>query len=195
MTYRPWLIGTLFVVLFGISCWMFLRQYTKNTKLIVADTVSQLAAIFEEIDRTAGILNFEHQANFIDFLNVGSFVGSEVGSLNLKNAAGWKGPYLKDNPTLQEKYYQVVVTKQGFFVVPGPGVKLGNGKVIGTDIVFDAETDMQAFLKPGSDLYAQGKPLVAKINRGSQAQEQEEEDTDKADSVDAQLMRDRLKNM
>ena len=64
---------------------------------------------------------------------VKSFEGSEVGSLNLAYPKKWQGPYLGDNPTFQGKAYQIIRTKNGYFVTPGDGIMLPNGLVIGRD--------------------------------------------------------------
>jgi len=97
------LLGGLFVI--AIINLFFRSQET--TSAMIVDDIAQLAYIFQRIDKTCSIIDFDYQKNPINFLNVTSFVGSEVGPMNLAYPEKWEGPYLKDNPTIQEKEYQV----------------------------------------------------------------------------------------
>jgi hypothetical protein len=158
-------VTSIFIILFVLSLMVFWYQGKRETDIIIADDIARLDAIFEKINETCTIINFEHQKNYIDFLTIKSFVGSEVGPMNLAYPDKWEGPYLDDNPTMQEKYYQVVHTKHGYFIVPGPGVRLTNGKVIGKDITFDEDADIPSMIKNGL-LQFQGRPLASKIMDG-----------------------------
>lgn len=155
-------VVVLLSVLVALSVGFFWRQTETFKDELIADHIATLATIFNKIDQECTILGFEHQKNYIDFLTVQSFVGSEVGAMNLKYPQKWKGPYLDDNPTIQEQYYQIVRTKFGYFIVPGDGVALARGVVIGKDILFKDETDIQALITTGI-LAKDGKPLAAKI--------------------------------
>lgn len=152
-------------ILFSISLIVFWYQGKKQQDIVIADHIVQLAATFNKIHATCKIIDFEHQQNYIDFLNVISFVGSEVGPMNLTYPEKWEGPYLNDNPTIQEKYYQVVRTKKGHFIVPGPDVRLSNGTIIGKDIIFDEDADVQDMIQRGI-LSFEGRPLAVQIMNG-----------------------------
>jgi len=134
--------------------------------VLIAQEVAQLKTIFEKIDASCGILGFDNEKNSIDFLTVISFVSSEIGSMNLKHPKGWQGPYLQDNPTIQGKYYQIVQTRTGYYIAPGDGVKLSNGKIIGKDIILNKDTDFLKLLSKNGDLRIRGKALAAKIELG-----------------------------
>jgi len=149
--------------LFLLSLTIFWWQGKNQIDYLIASDIKTLEEIFERINETAGIVGFEHQKNYIDFLNVVSFVGSEVGPMNLKYPDKWEGPYLADNPTMQEKYYQVVKTRQGYFIVPGDGVELSNGKVIGKDIVFEPDTDIFAMMRDPEYLLYENEVLAAHL--------------------------------
>ena len=136
---------------------------------LIAQTVDDLACIFATIDATAGIAGFEHDHNHIDFLTVKSFLGSEVGPMNLIHPKKWAGPYLHDNPTFQEKLYQVVKAKDGYWVLPGQGVALTNGSVIGTDIIISPASDVAKLMQTGL-LMANDKPLAQKIMIGGKSE-------------------------
>lgn len=160
--YIPLLSGLVFVGLFLLSFVGFYIKSKKDTGLIIADDVAQLKIILEKIHATCKIIDFDYQKNWINFLNVASFEGSEVGNMNLAYPEKWEGPYLKDNPTIQEKEYMVVKTDKGYFITPGEGVRLPNGKKIGSDILLDINTDIQQLIQGGVLAYKQ-KPLATTL--------------------------------
>jgi len=159
---KPAVLLLFFISLFFLSFVLYWRQAHTFTSEIIVEHIQELSNIFEKINEDCGILSFEHQKNYIDFLTVKSFVGSEVGSMNLTYPDKWQGPYLNDNPTVQEKYYQVVRTQGGHYIVPGEGVILHNGKKIGEDILFDEDVDIEALIADKTLQY-QGQPLAARI--------------------------------
>jgi hypothetical protein len=179
----------IFVFMFLLTFATFWYQARRRADVTIADDVVLLAHIFDHINKTAKIISFEHQKNYIDFLNVKSFVGSEVGPINLAYPDKWEGPYLKDNPTIQEKYYQVVHTNQGYFIVPGPGVKLFNGKIIGTDIMLDKNANIKAMMQEGGVLNFNDRPLAVQIMDGQIPQ------LPKGDSPKDRMLRERLERM
>ncbi len=181
------IIATIFFSFFLGSILLNTYKARKVVDIIIADDVMQLAKILNTIDQECGIASFEHQKNTIDFLNVISFKGSEVGSMNLKYPQKWRGAYLNDNPTIQEKYYQVIKAKDGYWVVPGEGVQLSNGLVIGKQIVFNQDTDMQELVN--TLLRYNGRPLALQIMSGKPLPQEQKSVYDQA------IARDRLMNM
>jgi hypothetical protein len=161
MKERVLIIGFIGALFFVTGFWVYWQQSQRMNDMIIADDVAHLAEILNTIHRECTIIDFEHQKNHIDFLNVISFEGSEVGPMNLAHPERWRGAYLKDNPTIQEKYYQVVRTKKGYFVVPGEGVQLSNGLIIGKDILFDEEADIQVMTE--DILQFKKRPLAVRI--------------------------------
>jgi hypothetical protein len=135
--------------------------------VMIGQEVVRLRDIFQKIDATCSILGFEHQRNYIDFLTVKSFVGSEVGAVNLAHPAKWEGPYLQDNPTVQQKLFEIVRIKNGYYIVPGEGIKLSSGKVIGKDIIFNDSADMQTMIAHKGVLNFKGQALAAYLEIGS----------------------------
>lgn len=135
------------LLLLSLSFMAFWRQTNIYKNKIIAEHIGVLSEIFKKINEQCGIINFGYQQNYIDFLNVESFVGSQIGSMNLKYPQHWQGPYLKENPTMQEKYYEIIYTYKGYFIVPGQGVQLTDGKIIGKDIIFSKDTDIEALIK------------------------------------------------
>lgn len=157
------IVAIIFVMLFCGTVAFFWFKAVYDIDSVIANDILLLAEKLEQIHADCEIISFEHQKNFIDFLNVISFEGSEVGPLNLTYPKNWKGPYLKDNPTIQEIYYQVVKTKYGYFVVPGPNVRLSSGLVIGKDIIFDEDADIEKMIVDGQLRSRKGRPLAQPI--------------------------------
>ncbi len=154
-------IMAFFLMLITVSFFMWWRQASVWQDQVINEHITQLHDIFMRIDADCHILNFEHQKNYIDFLNVVKFVGSEVGSMHVEYPDKWNGPYLQDNPTMQEKQYQIVRTQKGYYIVPGEGVELSNGKIIGKDIMFDEKADIDAMLKDPQALQCNEYVLAA----------------------------------
>lgn len=160
---RIGLVATLFLALIAVSI-ISIRYQTKDTTAqVIVDDLARLSGIFQRIDQDCLIISFDEQKNVINFLNVGCFTGSEVGPINLTYPKKWAGPYVADNPQVQGKEYQVVLTKKGYFITPGNGVKLPNGKVVGKDIMFDENADIQAMMSDSAQLMFEGKALAAPL--------------------------------
>lgn len=161
----PIIIGLVFIACFLATTLYYFNSSLNYNDEIIADEVEQLKDIFIRINDAAKIKSFEDTIISIDFLNTISFAGNQVGPMILLYPQLWKGPYLEKNLTHQGKLYQIIKTYKGYFIVPGDGVKLFNGKVIGKDIKFDFNTDIKALLKdPDTLLSKGGKPLAAKLS-------------------------------
>ncbi len=160
------LLGIFFVVAI-FNTFVSSRGY--ETDIIERD-LKKLAEIFEKIDGQCGILGFDYQKNVINFLNVRSFDGSEVGSMNLKHADKWQGPYVREAPRIQGREYLIVRTKKGYFITPGEHVKLPNGKKVGDDIKLDLDADIAAMMKDEASLCFKGKALAIPVAIGTPPQ-------------------------
>ncbi|MFC1894821.1 hypothetical protein ACFLYH_02635 [Candidatus Dependentiae bacterium] len=161
--YFPIFSTTLFLLL--ILFFVFRVFYNKpyfRSAIIVKD-VKKIVLALDMIDRDCSILGFEGQSNNVDFLNVKKFSGSEVGCLHLAYPKKWRGPYLLDNPTYSGKTYQIIKTKEGYFVVPGEGVKLPNGFQVGKDFKLTHKTDISRMLLNNGKLNYKGRPLGLKL--------------------------------
>jgi len=151
------------VILFSVIFSFMYRSKALTTE-VVADDIKKLVTIFDDINKQCGIISFDYQQNHINFLNVGTFKSSELGSMNLKYADKWQGPYVDDNPSVQGKEYMVVRTKKGYFITPGKGVKLPNGKVIGEGIILNEEADIEAMMRNPNKLLFKNKAFAAPLN-------------------------------
>jgi hypothetical protein len=160
----PVIIGTGFIAFF---LYMTLSYYYKSINYKdqqIAEHIEQLKDIFIRINETCKIVKFDRDKNTVNFLNTIQFAGSNVGPMHLLYPERWEGPYLKEELTVQNKSYQIVRAKKGYFVVPGDGVKLYNGKVIGKDIIINRKTNVKKLIKdPEALLSPDNKPLAAKV--------------------------------
>ena len=156
-------IGMVFLILFAWSFYslFYLARVEKNE--LIFQQANKLVEILTRIDKSCGIIGFDGEKNPVNFLNIKSFAGSEVGPINLARPQNWQGPYLTANPTIQDKHFYILKTRKGLYLVPGDGVKLSNRKVLGTDIIITANTDIQELLQQQSGLWYQGKPLIIKL--------------------------------
>ena len=130
---------------------------------VIANDLAQITNALDQIDRECNILSTGSNKVNIDFLTVQKFIGSEVGGLNLVYSDQWKGPYLKDDPTLYGIFYQILKTKEGYFVVPGEGAKLPNGLTVGTDFKIDTDSSVIKMMAEGGQLNYKGRPLACEL--------------------------------
>lgn len=161
--FMPVVTAALIITLLCIAGYRLSTQVGTITNAVIVEHVGDLAEIFQRIDKECQIIGFEQEKNVIDFLTVKAFVGSEVGAMNLAYPSGWQGPYLKDNPTVQEKPYVVLVGKKGWYIAPGDGVVLANGKVLGKDILITAQSDIDALVNDSEGLQYNGQTMVRKF--------------------------------
>lgn len=156
----PILAGSVFVLFIIIAIVnSFISIKNTDADIIKAD-IKKLSEVFNQIEKDCKIIDFENEKSIINFLNVKSFEGSQVGPVNLKHPEKWKGPYLKQNPTIQGKDYMVVRTRLGYYIMPSEGVKLPNGKIIGKDIKIDEKSDIQKMMADNNALSFKGQPLA-----------------------------------
>jgi hypothetical protein len=159
----PVITIAILLTLFGIVIFNFYYQTREYSSGLITKDLGFLQTIFKQIDDKCRIVSFDHTKNSINFLNVGCFEGFEVGPIKLAYPKQWQGPYVEKNPSLQGVEYQIVRTKSGYFIVPGDGVILPNGKVMGKDIKIDENSDIQAMMQDEKALMHKNRPLAAQI--------------------------------
>ena len=164
-TYSAIIIGAVLSLLV-VSFINFTYRAGNITGVVVAGDIKKLAVIFDRISKTCGISGFDHQQNMINFLNVGCFKGSEIGSMNLVYPKRWQGPYLKDNLAVQGKEYMIVKTNRGHFITPGNGVRLPNGAQVGKDIILNESANIPAMMNNQNKLMFKGRALAARVRVG-----------------------------
>lgn len=146
---------------------------------VINEDLAKLSKILHKIDAECNIMNVTQERGVIDFLTVEKFLGSEVGCLNLAFPEKWKGPYLKNTPRLSGRCYEIVSVDEGYFIVPGNGVSLPNGMVLGRDIKLSHKISLKKLIADGGVLNYKGQPLgvhlqfKVKANRKSLKSEQQ----------------------
>jgi len=161
------IIGVIIVAAFvALSMKDTVYRWYQITAQDIAQDLNKLQVIFNNINNSCVITGFDNEKNQINFLTVTAFAGSQVGSMNVENPAGWQGPYMQENLTAQGKEYQVVHAKDGYFILPGDGVILPTRKVMGTDITIDGTVAVQSLM--ATELMYKGKPLAIQLNIGKQ---------------------------
>lgn len=158
-----------FLIVLGlllVSVWFLLRQSKFSTDATIVQDIQILQQIFRDIDKDCKIIDFEHTKNYVDFLTVKEFVGSQIGAMNLTYPQNWKGPYVKHNLKVHEQQYLILKNKKGYYLVPGDGVVLANGQTIGLDIVLNEKSDIESLLQDPQGLKSSQGLLAAKIEIG-----------------------------
>lgn len=157
-------IGAVFFsLIFVVFMIRFFYSRPRIVASIIEDDLKLIVLALDKIDARCSILGFEDDYNEVDFLNIGSFVGSQVGPMSLAYPRKWEGPYLRVNPSLQGIFYEVVRAKDGFFVVPGRGTKLPSGLVVGKDFKITPETSVSNLIEEGGPLKYGNSFLVEKL--------------------------------
>jgi hypothetical protein len=160
----PLLAFALIGAFIALAIFTTYKKTHETNGLMIADHVQELSDIFAKIHKTCGIISFDYQKNPINFLTVKSFVGSEVGSMNLAHPKKWRGPYVAADSQLQPDDYQIVRTTSGYFITPGEGSRLPNGSIVGKDILLHENAHILNMIQPGGGLHYNGKALAAPIS-------------------------------
>lgn len=156
-------IGIVLCTALGLTLYELYSQSKIVINRVIADHIVQLQQIFENIDATCEITGFDREKSAIDFLQVERFVGPRIGPLLLRYPERWKGPYLTQNPLAQGIYYAIVKMKDGYAIAPGNGVQIGNGKIIGRDLMFSPVVDIDSLLIPETGLEQDQRQLIARM--------------------------------
>ena len=150
----------LLVLLFMIRLF-YSRPYSVAS--VIEDDIKVISLALKRIDKECNILSIEEDYNEINFLTVKSFDTSRVGPLSLAYPKKWNGPYVSVTPTIQDKSYELVKAGDGVFVMPGQGVHLPNGLVVGKDFVVDKNTKVASLLQKGGPLTYKDKQFAMKL--------------------------------
>ena len=145
--------GTIFISgLFIIFIIKNLLDNSQERAFSLVQDLKQLERILSSIDKECNILSIINNRGLLNFFTVEKFIGSQVGCLNLAYPDRWKGPYLKTNPTFQGVFFELIKTDEGLFILPGDGVRLPNGVIMGESFVVRQKTSILSALKTGGAL-------------------------------------------
>ena len=155
--------GIIFVAVCTSVILKFLSQARIANDELIAEHVVKLQQIFKQIDDSCKITALRRPHDHIDYLTVISFAGSVVGPLNLLEPKNWQGPYVEESLTMNGKEYMLLATKTGLYVVPGNGVKLSNGKIIGKTLILSPQSNIEQMMHDPQALLSNNKSLAARI--------------------------------
>lgn len=161
--YFVYFSSLLILAITGIFVYQVLRERPYYLASVIKSDLEQIEKTLTEIDKVCNILSVASNHATVDFLNVEKFAGSMVGCLNLAYPKRWKGPYVQRNPTLQGFFYELVKTRDGLYIVPGRGVKLPNGLIVGKHFEIDVSAPVVQMLRAGGQLNYNGEQLARKI--------------------------------
>lgn len=152
------------MMLLGLFLFKVIYHRAYYLSSIIEQDVVHIAKILTNIDKNCTILSVAGEHTPINFLTVKSFVGSSVGGLNLAYPQKWQGPYLEANLTHQQRFYDLIQTREGLFILPGHGVKLPNGLIMGKDIHIDFETSVKKMLAQEGPLHHASSSMGLQLN-------------------------------
>lgn len=153
----------LLVAIMGLFVYQVLKERPQYLAAVIQSDLGQIEKHLATIDKDCNILSINSPRAAVDFLNVEKFSGSMVGCINLAYPEKWNGPYMRRSPTLHGIFYELVKTREGVYIVPGQGVKLPNGMVVGKHFDVTYATPISQMLKVGGQLHYKGEALARKI--------------------------------
>jgi len=156
--------STLLSLLVLITLFKFYYNKPYFTAAVITNDVRNLDSVLACIDGECSIVKMTNNKVALDFLTIQKLDGALVSGMNLAHPEKWQGPYLKKNLLLQERHYELVKAKDGYFIVPGYGVSLPNGLMVGKDLAFDEKTEISPMLRPGGKLAYKGILLAKKVS-------------------------------
>ncbi len=156
--------SVILLVLLGLFIYKVMHHRAYYLSSVIEQDVNNIAKILASIDKDCSILSLSGEHLPINFLTVKSFVGSSVGGLNLAYPQKWQGPYLQVNPTHQQRFYELVQTHEGLFLLPGLGISLPSGLVMGRDVKPGFDVSIKKMLEKGGALNHDGSLLGLQLN-------------------------------
>lgn len=161
-----WLSAFIAIMLLAIvvvPAYYFWHQASQANSRVIAQDVQKMAIAFAKINEDSRLLGFDLDKTPVNFLNVKAFSGPTIGSMSLEHPERWKGPYLEKTPMVSDTYYYILKTPQGYYLVPGDGIQLEGGKVLGRDIIITPHTAIEDLVKNEPALTYNGQPLIVKL--------------------------------
>lgn len=156
--------GIVIILITLYAGYTFFQEKTVHGGSLIQNDIAQIVSILKQIDSSCDILSIRSGRNPIDFLQVEKFASSEIGPLNLAHPNNWAGPYLQDNLTYDERPYDLIATKKGFYVVPGYGARLPNGTIMGHELMLTQRSNIDELIEPGGKLFFDNRAFAQKLD-------------------------------
>ena len=162
---RAWYVWSVALIFLGLACmYIHNRYYASYSNFAVIKEIEELKKALEHIHSSCSVMSTSQELAPIDFLNVKEFSGSQVGPLHLKYPDKWQGPYCETSICYKGHPFALLTNHKGYYIVPGNGVVLDNGLIIGKDITFTSDCDIEALVTSFPALVSENKLLVGKLN-------------------------------
>lgn len=154
------------VFLLSLLAIFFIYVYKSKSQVlssVIRNDFQEITRVLQHVDEQCNILAIKGGHVVLDFFTIKAFVGSEIGGMNLAHPKNWHGPYFRRNPTIKGIFYELIQAADGFFIIPGKGVKLPNGLMFGKDIIINRQINVLPMLQPGGKLHHKETSFAAKI--------------------------------
>jgi len=160
-------VGSMIMLLLMGLCFafLFMNYPSLKTRLVRRDMQRIVRALYQ-VDRYCHIETVTPGLHPLNFLTLPRPTERDFCGIELEFPKQWTGPYFSEVPVLDNTPYQLLKTEKGLFLVPGNGVRLPNGNVIGIDIVWHYTTEVAALAQQGGALWYDGIPLARHIPYG-----------------------------
>ncbi len=130
----------------------------------IGEDLKELSLILSQIDKECNILSITNNQGVINFLTVERFAGSQIGCFNLAYPSKWQGPYVTRNPSILGKFYEIIKTAEGVFILPGKGVELPSREILGVTLLIDPNVSIVSMMQEGGPLNYEGHSLALKLD-------------------------------
>lgn len=162
------MIGSLIIVALTAICAAHFVMHTPlwHTRLIQGD-LNRIAQAVHALDRDCGIKNMRTGRYPLMPLTQYAWPSGQLHGMSVARPENWRGPYLPKVIALQGKPYELLKTNSSLYVVPGNGVTLPSGAIIGDTFSWCANTDVNALSQSGGILFYQSAPLVRQVEYGA----------------------------
>lgn len=163
--YIPFFVVLVTTSLIMLASLRTIYRTSDFTAAIISNDLSCIAHALTKLHTSCTIVSFEREHSPLDFLTMPSLpTFAKNKHLTVAQPEKWRGPYLTEIPTVQGKAYEICRAYDGYFLIPGRGVQLPNGLVMGVDLIITPEILVAPLLSTGKALNYKGEQLAKKLD-------------------------------
>jgi len=155
-----YLVSLVSIVLLIVCTAHFVGQSSEWNAGTVRADLSHLEEALKNFDGDCGIQEVLSGGHSLLFLTQTARPTDAFAAFKLANENTWRGPYIHKVPVAQGYPYMLLKTNKGLFIVPGEGVRLPKGSILGKEFFLTAESNLKALSAAGGILSHNGEPLV-----------------------------------
>jgi len=158
-----YVISLVSMALLGICTAHFVANGSAWSAHVVRADLHNAVEALSRFDTDCGLKKVLPGIHALDFLTMSYLPVDSLAGFDIQNVRAWQGPYLKTVPVVDGRPYVLLATESGLFVAPSYGVRLPSGKLLGRDVVWDWQSDIDAMTADDAPLSHQGEPLARKF--------------------------------